>query len=75
MVGSEPALATALIASLAAGSDLPVRLEVPGRLPFLAGWAAARGLTVRAEATFMVRGGDLPGAREHVYLPANMALC
>jgi GNAT superfamily N-acetyltransferase len=75
VVANEPALATTLIASLAAGSDLPVRIEVPGRHPGLASWAAARGLTVRAEATFMVRGGDLPGAREHVYLPANMALC
>ena len=75
VVAGDLALATTLIASLAAGSDLPVRIEVPGRHPGLASWAAARGLTVRAEATFMVRGGDLPGAREHVYLPANMALC
>ena len=34
-------MATALITSLAAGSELPVRLEVPGRHPGLAGWAAA----------------------------------
>jgi GNAT superfamily N-acetyltransferase len=75
VVAGELAVATTLIDSLAAGSDLPVRIEVPGRHPGLASWAAARGLTVRAEATFMVCGGDLPGAREDVYLPASMALC
>ncbi len=39
VVASDPALATTLIASLAAGSDRPVRLEVPGRHP---SWPAGR---------------------------------
>jgi GNAT superfamily N-acetyltransferase len=75
LVAQDLTVATALITSLAAGSDQPVRLEVPGRHPGLADWAAARGLTVRSQSTLMVHGGDLPGAREHVYGPANMALC
>ena len=69
------AVATALIAGLAAGAGRPVRLDVPGRQPALASWAAHRGLTVRRQSTYMVRGGQLPGAREHVFGPANMALC
>lgn len=75
LVAQDLTVATALITSLAAGCDRPVRLEVPGRHPGLADWAAARGLTVRSQSTLMVHGGDLPGAREHVYGPANMALC
>jgi predicted N-acetyltransferase YhbS len=69
------AVATALIAGLAAGADRPVRLDLPGAHPGLAGWAAEAGLTVRRQSTYMVRGGDLPGARENVFAPANMALC
>ena len=55
--------------------QLAVRVEVPGQHPGLAEWLTARGLTMRSQATFMVRGGDLPGAREQVFAPANMALC
>jgi len=75
VVAGDLAVATALIAGLAAGADRPVRLDVPGRQPALAAWAAGRGLTVRRESTWMVRGGGLPGAREHVFAPASMALC
>lgn len=75
VVAGDLAVATALITGLAAGADRPVRLDVPGRQPGLAAWAAERGLTVRRQSTWMVRGGDLPGAREHVFGPANMALC
>lgn len=75
VVADDLAVATALIAGLAAGAGRPVRLDVPGRQPALASWAAHRGLTVRRQSTYMVRGGQLPGAREHVFGPANMALC
>lgn len=68
------ATATALVTGLADGSELPLRLEVPGRHPGLADWAAARGLTVRSESTLMVRGGELPGAREQLFGPVNMAM-
>jgi GNAT superfamily N-acetyltransferase len=75
VVASELDVATGLIAALAAGADRPVRLDVPGRQPGLARWAGEHGLTVRRQSTYMVLGGDLPGAREHVFTPANMALC
>jgi GNAT superfamily N-acetyltransferase len=75
VVADDLAVATALIAGLAAGADRPVRLDVPGRQPALASWIAERGLTERRQSTYMVRGGPLPGDREHVFGPANMALC
>jgi len=75
VVASDQAVATALVTSLAAGSQAPVRLDVPARQAGLGDWAAARGLAAVRESTLMVRGGDLPGAREQVFAPVNMAMC
>jgi GNAT superfamily N-acetyltransferase len=74
VVARDLATATALITALADGADGPVWLEAPGRHPGLGEWAAARGLTVRSHTTLMTFGGDLPGAREHIFGPVNMAL-
>jgi GNAT superfamily N-acetyltransferase len=74
VVARDLATATALITALADGADGPVWLEAPGRHPGLGEWAAARGLTSRSHTTLMTFGGDLPGAREHIFGPVNMAL-
>jgi predicted N-acetyltransferase YhbS len=75
VVADDLAVAIAMIESLAAGPDRPVRLEVPGRHPGLAGWAAGHGLTVQARATFMVHGGELPGSLGQLFCPVSMAMC
>jgi ribosomal protein S18 acetylase RimI-like enzyme len=74
VVAEDLAVATALLTALAAGTGLPLRLEVAGRHPGLAAWAAAHGLTARSQTTFMVHGGDLPGVPGQLFGPLNVAM-
>lgn len=67
-------VATALIAGLADGPDLPLRIEVAGTQPGLARWAAGRGLTARSHTTVMTRGGPLPGRPGQVFGPFSVAM-
>ncbi len=63
-----------LITTLAGGGTGPVRLDIPGRHPELARWVVSAGLTVRNQATVMVRGGNLPGDLAKLYCPASVAI-
>jgi predicted N-acetyltransferase YhbS len=74
VVAGDLAVATALLTALAAGSGRPLRIEVAGRHPGLAQWAAARGLTARSETTFMTHGGDLPGRPGQLFGPLHVAM-
>lgn len=66
--------ATRLITGLAAGWSGPIRLDVLGRHPGLAGWAGSSGLTAGDQTALMVRGGDLPGDRSRLYCPVTVAI-
>ena len=74
VVAGDLAVATALLTALAAGAGRPLRIEVAGRHPGLAQWAAARGLTARSETTFMTHGGDLPGRPGQLFGPLHVAM-
>jgi predicted N-acetyltransferase YhbS len=74
VVAADLAAATALLTGLAAGAGRPLRIEVAGRHPGLAQWAAARGLTARSESTFMTRGGEMPGRPGQLFGPLNVAM-
>jgi GNAT superfamily N-acetyltransferase len=74
VVADDLSVATALIAGLAAGSGLPLRIEVASTHPGLARWAAGRGLTARSQTTVMTHGGPLPGRPGQVFGPLNVAM-
>jgi GNAT superfamily N-acetyltransferase len=74
VVAGDLAVATALLTALAAGAGRPLRIEVAGRHPGLAQWAAARGLTARSETTFMTHGGDFPGRPGQLFGPLHVAM-
>ncbi|HEY6480039.1 MAG TPA: GNAT family N-acetyltransferase [Streptosporangiaceae bacterium] len=74
VVADDLDVATALIAGLAEGSGLPVRIEVASTHPGLARWAASHGLTERSQTTVMTHGGPLPGRAGQVFGPLNVAM-
>jgi ribosomal protein S18 acetylase RimI-like enzyme len=74
VVADDLDVATALIAGLAGGSGLPVRIEVASTHPGLARWAASHGLTERSQTTVMTHGGALPGRPGQVFGPLNVAM-
>jgi GNAT superfamily N-acetyltransferase len=73
LVAADEAAARALIAAAAARADGPVRVDIRGCHPGLAGWATGRGLIPCGHATLMVRGGDLPGDRGQLFAPLSGA--
>jgi GNAT superfamily N-acetyltransferase len=75
VVGLSADVAMALISALAAGSDAPVRLDLPARHAGVHEWLAGHGLAEVRQSTWMVRGGDLPGLRGQVFAPVNLAMC
>jgi GNAT superfamily N-acetyltransferase len=74
VVADDLDVATALLCALADGSGRPLRIEVASTHPGLARWAAAHGLTLRSQTTFMTHGGPLPGRPGQVFGPLNVAM-
>jgi GNAT superfamily N-acetyltransferase len=74
VVAASEDAAAALIAALAAGDPRPARIEIPGRHPGLARWAAASGLEPRSQTTFMAHGGAVPGHPGQVFAPFDVAM-
>jgi GNAT superfamily N-acetyltransferase len=66
--------ATALIDAIAAGSDLPIRLDLPPRYPELPAWLGDRGVPRAFTAPLLVYGGDLPADSSVPYAVALQAL-
>jgi hypothetical protein len=75
LVAADAGVAGALITAVAAAEPGSVRVDIYGRHPGLAGWAAARGLAPRRSATVMVRGGLLPGDRDKLFAPVSGPTC
>jgi ribosomal protein S18 acetylase RimI-like enzyme len=74
VVAEDLDVATALIAGLAEGSALPLRIEVASTHPGLARWAARHGLTERSQTAVMTHGGAMPGRPGQVFGPLNVAM-
>lgn len=75
VIAETAADATALIADLAGGVGVPVRLDVDGRHPHLRTWATRHGLVPGFQSTVMVHAGrPLPGDRDRWYVPVMQAL-
>ncbi|MFI6902620.1 GNAT family N-acetyltransferase [Nonomuraea sp. NPDC050394] len=74
LIARDTGQATALIGDLAAGWDLPVRLDLDMSRPELVAWAVERGLGSPFPNTVMVRGGELPGDHARRFLPLMVSL-
>ncbi|MFI9778715.1 GNAT family N-acetyltransferase [Streptomyces sp. NPDC051956] len=74
VVAQDTAVATALIADLAAGAGGECRLDLEDRKPQLLDWAAAHGFTAGSTTAVMVHGADLPGDRSRLFTPVMVAL-
>ncbi|WP_327091346.1 GNAT family N-acetyltransferase [Nonomuraea sp. NBC_01738] len=74
VVAQDLGQAQELIADLATGWDLPVRMDMDTRQEGLMSWAAERGVESGFLNSLMVRGGDIPGDRSRQFLPAMVAL-
>ncbi len=75
VVAADPAAALALTGWLAAGHDLPVRLDVPTGSPALHAWASASGLRWQGTAPLLAHAErSLPGRRERIHAIAARAL-
>jgi ribosomal protein S18 acetylase RimI-like enzyme len=68
IVCEDDGAAVVLAAHLAAGHDLPVRVDVPHERAAMQAWARAAGLTSRGTAALLSLGGrPLPGRRERLH--------
>ncbi|WP_103535844.1 GNAT family N-acetyltransferase [Streptomyces sp. SM11] len=74
LVARDTATAQALVASLAATTDRPLRTDVYARHKELLGWLAERGLEPLARTTVMTYGiPDLPGDAARRFAPLTVA--
>lgn len=74
LVARDTETAKALVTSLAAGSDLPLRIVIDTRHDELLAWLKARGLApVAVSASMTYRVPDLPGDWTRRYAPLNQA--
>ncbi|MEV2268199.1 GNAT family N-acetyltransferase [Nonomuraea africana] len=74
VVAEDQATARDLIADLAAGSTLPVRVDLDDSRPDLVDWVVERGVTHAFTTSAMVRGGELPGDQARLFTPTMQAL-
>ncbi len=75
LVAVDSGAALTLAGWLAAGHDLPVRLDVPTGSPALHAWASAAGLSWQGTAPLLVHAGRTPpGRREWIHAIAARAL-
>jgi GNAT superfamily N-acetyltransferase len=74
VAADDPAVARALLTALAAGSPLPVRLDLDSRTPGLDTWVRANGLSETGRTAVMVLGApDTPGDPARRVAPFTMA--
>ncbi|MFE1378465.1 GNAT family N-acetyltransferase [Streptomyces sp. NPDC058740] len=74
LIARDTATAQALVASLAAATDRPLRTDVDNRHGALLTWLKANGLEQIATTTIMVRSlPDLPGDRSRRFAPLTVA--
>ncbi|MFJ7957272.1 GNAT family N-acetyltransferase [Streptomyces sp. NPDC096319] len=74
LIARDPATAQALIASLAAATDRPLRTDIDVRHTSLLGWAKENGIDAVATNAVMVRSlPDLPGDWRRRFAPLTVA--
>lgn len=74
LIAKDPATAQALIASLAAATDRPLRTDIDVRHTMLLGWAKENGIDSIATNAVMVRSvPDLPGDWRRRFAPLTVA--
>ncbi|MFF1506963.1 GNAT family N-acetyltransferase [Streptomyces sp. NPDC058326] len=74
LIARDPATAQALIASLAAATDRPLRTDIDVRHTSLLGWAKENGIDTIATTSVMVRSlPDLPGDWRRRFAPLTVA--
>ncbi|GAA1302680.1 acetyltransferase [Planotetraspora silvatica] len=73
IAGDEPT-ALALLSDLAAEAEGTLRVDVEHRWPALIDWAVEHGLSRAFTTAVMIRGADLPGDRDRLFLPVALAL-
>lgn len=74
LIARDTATAQALIASLAAGTDRPLRVDIDVRHEELLDWVRARGLETTSSNTVMTRSiADLPGDWTRRFAPLTVA--
>ncbi|MFF0475253.1 GNAT family N-acetyltransferase [Streptomyces sp. NPDC004284] len=74
LIARDPGTAQALIASLAAATDRPLRTDIDVRHTSLLGWAKENGIDTIATTSVMVRSlPDLPGDWRRRFAPLTVA--
>lgn len=74
LIAKDPATAKALIASLAAATDRPLRTDIDTRHTTLLSWAKENGIDTIATTALMVRSlPDLPGDWRRRFAPLTVA--
>jgi GNAT superfamily N-acetyltransferase len=69
LIAGDAETAAALLTDLAAEAEGPLRVDVEHRWPRLLAWAEEHGLSWAFSTTVMIRGADLPGDRDRLFLP------
>ncbi|MFC0113203.1 GNAT family N-acetyltransferase [Kibdelosporangium aridum] len=73
VVADNESVAKDLISDLAAGTSLPVRLDIDSTHPELREWVEGLGVGRGMRTTVMVHGASLPGDRSRLFLPLSVA--
>ncbi|MYY04968.1 MULTISPECIES: GNAT family N-acetyltransferase [unclassified Streptomyces] len=73
LIARDTATAKALVTSLAAATDRPLRVDIDARHDELLDWAGACGLRYDSETTEMILGGRRHGDRARCFGPLSLA--